>query len=261
MRLLFWRGKDRPNPVLLPEGKLSYSFFAGATAVAVVVVALLIFIGRMGYARADFVLLPPNYGSPSVSLPPALPSENPGGPSSPSEYTYGTSMGLPTAPVTIVVYSDFLCRTCQDFALTTEKELEKAFIETGQVRLVYKNFFVYGSNSVLAAEAAECAAEQGKFWPYHDLLMQTNLPTEMGKLSIAELEDLAGQAGLDTRSFDDSLTSGKYKEKVLGDDAEARQLGVTGPPTFFINRMKGSGYKTFEAFQKVINEILERSAG
>jgi protein-disulfide isomerase len=226
------------------HGRLSYWVFTGATIVAVVFAAALIFIGRMGYAKADFTLLPPNAQTPDISQ-----QANP-----------GTSIGSPQAPVTIVVYSDFFCGLCQRFALTTEKELEKVYIETGQVRLVYKTIIVHGDQSILVSEAAECAAEQNKFWPYHDLLMQTQLSPSAENVTIETLEVMAGQVGLDMASFDTSLRSEKYREKVLSDDAEGKRLGVNGAPTFFVNRMKGLSYMPFETFQKVINELTVKSA-
>jgi protein-disulfide isomerase len=238
---------DRLISRLFPDGRLSHWAFAGATVVAVVIVSLLIFVGRTGYANTDFITLPPNSAYPSITPVPALPA---------GTLAYGTSLGRPDAPVTIVMYSDFLCGHCQDFSLTTEKDLEKAYIDTGQVRLVYKYFVAFGDDSTLVAEAAECAAEQNMFWPYHDLLMQKLLYP--GKdISIDALEGLAGQVGLDMKSFDASLRAGKYKEKVLADDAEARQLGIKGPPVFFINNMKGIGNKPFEAFQKVISGLVK----
>lgn len=236
----------------LTDGKLGHLLFVAATAVAALIAVALILVGRMGYAKADFVPLPPDQPSPSVPTLPALPAGNPG------EIVYGTSIGSPDAPVIMVMYSDFLCSACQQFAATTEPELRKAFIETGQMRLVYKPFIVNGEESILAAEAAESAAEQNEFWPYYDRLMQAKLSSH--DLSIEKLEGLAEGLGLDMTAFDVDLRSGKYHDQVISDDAEARELGVRGPPTFFINRMKGLGNKPFEAFQKVISEILEGSS-
>ena len=225
-----------------PGRKFSWASFAVATAIAIVAVSALIILGRVSYARTDFFPLPPTSDSPGVTtLPP------------------DTFIGSPNALVTIVVYSDFQCGPCQAFALITEKELERNYIEAGKVRIVYKHLIEGGEESMLAAQAAECAAEQNKFWPYHDLLMQIRASSTVSDLSVAKLESLAQQLGLNIETFDDSLMSGKFKEKVLHDDAEARALGVTGTPTFFINRMKGTGYKPFEAFQKVIEELLHRS--
>ncbi len=253
--------KDRLKSIWLPDGKLSNAAFVTATAAALAITVALILVGRMGYADTDFVPLPPNYGSPSVPSLAAPAAEGTGGTSSTGPFTCATSIGSPEAPVTLFVYSDFLCSVCQRFALTTEKDLEKAYVETGTVRLIYKYFIGNGEKSILVSEAAECAAEQGKFWPYHDLLMQTGLTPETEELNIDYLDNLAGQAGLNVSAFDASLRSGKFKEKVVADDAEARGLGVKGPPTFFVNRMKGSGNKPFEAFQKVINEIIGGSGG
>lgn len=251
---------DRWVAFLLPDGGLSHWAFAGATTVAIVAAVFLIGLGRVSYARTDFFPLPPFAASPSVTLDPALGTEASGAvPSSPAPIS-GTSLGSPQAPVTIVVYSDFQCSACQQFAATTEKELESSYVATGKVRLIYKHLIVHGEESRLAAQASECAAAQGKFWPYHDLLMQMRASPEKDDLSIATLEGLAQQVGLDMAAFDASLRSGKYDAKVTSDDAEGRALGVPGTPTYFVNRMKGSGYKPFAAFQKVVEELLKESA-
>ncbi len=194
---------------------LSTGAFAVATAMAVVAAVILIILGRASFAKTDFFPIPPSSGSPSVTplLPP--PQTPPSGATpSPSVLISGTSIGSPNAPITIVVYSDFLCAPCQNFALTTEKELEKVYVETGKVRIVYKHFIVHGEESMLAAQAAESAADQNKFWPYHDLLMQMRASPKSDDLSEAKLESLAEQAGLDVAAFSASLGSGKYKEKV-----------------------------------------------
>ncbi len=239
---------------------LSNGAFAVATAVAIVAAAVLIMLGRASYARTGFFLLPPISGSPSVTTLPAPPEANPpGATTSPSAFISGTSNGSPSAPITIVVYSDFQCVPCQQFALTTEKELERVYVETGKVRLVYKHFIVYGEESMLAAQAADSAAEQNKFWPYHDLLMQMQASPKVEDISVAKLKSLAEQVGLNMAAFDASLKSGKYREKVIHDDAEGRALGITGTPTFLVNRMKGIGNKPLEAFQKVLEELLEGS--
>ncbi len=190
-----------------------------------------------------------------TTLPPT-----PGTPPSPPVPISGKSKGSPNAPVTIIDYSDFQCSHCQEFALTIEKQLQTAYIDTGKVLFIYKHIIAYGEESQLAAEASEAAAEQGKFWPYYDLLMQARASTKTDDLPISKLQSLAQQVGLDMETFNASLQSHKYREKVLQEDAEGRALGVTAVPTFFINGIKKDGASSFEELQVIIDDILEKSS-
>lgn len=188
--------------------------------------------------------------------PPSLPSPT----TSPPVVISGKSKGLPNAPVIIINYSDFQCGHCQQFTLTIEKQLETAYIDTGKVLFIYKHIIAYDEESQLAAEASEAAAEQDKFWPYHDLLMQARASTKTDDLPISKLQSLAQQVGLDMETFNASLESGKYREKVLQEDTEGRALGVTAIPTFFINGIKKDGASSFEELQIIIDDILRKSS-
>jgi protein-disulfide isomerase len=168
-----------------------------------------------------------------------------------------TSRGSPSAPVTIIEYSDFQCARCQQFALTVEKQLEAAYIETGKVRLTYKFVNGWGDESLHANEAAACAAEQGKFWEYYFLLMEQRFSSSKEDVTAEKLQSLAQQLGLDMNKFNASLLSGKYEAQIRQQDAECRALGVTGTPTFFINGMKKAGAENLQDLQNVIDPILE----
>jgi protein-disulfide isomerase len=254
------RVTSRLAAAISPNGGLSNWAFITATIVAVLAAVGMIFLGRISYSKPDFSLLASNINSPGVTnLTPLLTGISGEASSSPA-FIYGTSIGSLDAPVTIVVYSDFQCGICQKFALTIEKQLEKAYVETGKVRYIYKHFIVHDNDSLLAAEAAECAAEQNLFWPYHDLLMKARPSSNVTDITVDYLASVAQQLGLDMATFNASLESGKYQEKVMQDDAEGRTLGVTGPPTFFINRMRGKGFHSFEAFQQVIEDQIRRNA-
>jgi protein-disulfide isomerase len=219
--------------------------FIGVTAMAVVMAVILVILGWVS-----------SHGE-TISPPPPTTTSTP----SPTVIVSGTSIGSPKAPVTIVMYSDFQCSHCQRFALTIEKQLESNYVETGKVRIIYRHIVAYGPESLLAAEAAECAAEQNRFWPYHDLLMQLRASSTADDLPIEKLQSLAQQIGLDMATFNASLESGKYEAKVMRDDAEGRALGLTNIPAFFINGVKAddSVAGSFEAFQKILDDILTRS--
>lgn len=172
----------------------------------------------------------------------------------------GNSIGSPTAPVTLVIYSDFQCHFCQQFALGIQKQLEATYVTDGKLRMIYAHIIAYGDESELAAEASECAAEQNQFWPYHDLLMQLRLSPTNEDLSIEKLVDLAKQLGLNIDTFTASLTSGKFKARVAQEDSDGRSLGFTGIPKFYFNGVaaEDSIGNSFENFQKVIDAELAR---
>ena len=171
---------------------------------------------------------------------------------------YRNSKGSPDAPVTIIEYADFQCYYCQQFAINIEPQLEKLYIATGKVRLVYRHFVIYEDESWKAAEASECASEQSQFWPYYNALMRFRASPQTEDLSVLRLESLAQQLGLDMTLFKSSLESGKYKARVIQDDAEGRALGIAGTPTFFINGVRLNGATSIQALQRIIDPILDR---
>ena len=122
-----------------------------------------------------------------------------------------------------------------------------------QVRLVYRDFPLESihANAFPAAEAANCANEQGQFWPYHDMLFSM----EKG-LSTRAYTDYASELGLNLDDFEACLESGKYKEEVQADFDFAAELGVRSTPTFFINGIALVGAQPFEVFQDVIEKEL-----
>lgn len=168
----------------------------------------------------------------------------------------GPSLGRPEAPVSIVEFSDFQCSFCKRFWAATLPQLKNSFVQKGQVRFVYRHFAILGKHSTLAAQASECAGEQGKFWPYHDRLFQNQ-----GGLAYTEakLKHYASEMGLVSKVFSQCLGSGKFLKKVEGETAVAAFLGARGTPAFFVNGRLLSGAQPFEVFQAVISEELKRS--
>jgi protein-disulfide isomerase len=161
--------------------------------------------------------------------------------------------GTERAPVTIVKFEDFQCPYCKTVQ-TTYQELLKRY--NGKVRLVHKDLPLDAIHPQArqAAEAARCAGEQGKFWEYHDRLY-ANSP----KAGIDELKSYGKDIGLNMTSFDQCVTSGKYRAAVQSDLNEGAQLGLTGTPTFFINGREISGAQPVEAFTAIIDEELNQA--
>ncbi|MGH7771449.1 MAG: DsbA family protein, partial [Candidatus Binatia bacterium] len=128
----------------------------------------------------------------------------------------GHALGSANAPVTIVEFSDFQCSFCKKFWNDTLPRLKETYIKKGKVRFIYRHFAILGKLSEQAAQAAECAGEQGKFWEYHDRLF-----ANQGAFTDGKLKRYAGELKLNAAAFSKCLDSGKYKEKVQGETAVA----------------------------------------
>jgi protein-disulfide isomerase len=164
--------------------------------------------------------------------------------------------GNAAAPVTIIEYGDFQCPSCGTFARGTEGELIRRYLDTGKAKLVWKNFAWIGNESKVAAQAAACAGDQGKFWEYHDYLYAHQRGENTGTFSSANLKAFASSLGVDRPPFDACLDSGRYKAVVDSDGNEVRRLGLTGTPTFVINGTRVVGAQPLAVLAGVIDQKL-----
>jgi len=122
-----------------------------------------------------------------------------------------------------------------------------------KVQLVFRDFPLPMHNQAqIAAEAAQCANDQNKFWEYHDHLFKNQRA-----LAAENLKEHAQAVGLDADAFNACLDSGKFRQDVNKDHQEGISVGVTGTPAFFVNGRFLSGAQPFEAFQRIIDEELE----
>jgi protein-disulfide isomerase len=159
------------------------------------------------------------------------------------------SIGPVDAPITIVEFSDFQCPYCQK-SVTVLKELRRAYGQ--RIRMVYRDY--PGPNhpyAQQAAEAAHCAGQQSKYWEYHDILFDRQLPGKGW-----DFPALAKELGLHMDTFVTCLSSGRYREEVSKDLQDGLTLGITSTPTFFINGRPLVGAKPFAEFQAVIDRLL-----
>jgi len=123
------------------------------------------------------------------------------------------SKGLATAPVTIIEFSDFECPFCARFYSQTLNQIEEKYIKTGKVRLVYRDYpLSFHPSAQKAAEGAECADEQGKFWEMHDKIFENQQA-----MGVSDLKRYAQEFGLNTSQFNDCLDSGKMASEVKKD--------------------------------------------
>jgi protein-disulfide isomerase len=160
------------------------------------------------------------------------------------------SIGPSNAPVTIVEYGDFGCTTCRAWFKAGIQEQVLAHYGD-QVRFVWKDFPIITAQSPKAAEAGQCAFDQGKFWPYHDLLYN-----RAPALSVSDLKSYAAELGLDTAEFNRCLDSGRYQAKVNQSLQEAYKRGFQGTPSFLVNNQPLAGPPSFETLKNLIDPIL-----
>jgi protein-disulfide isomerase len=170
----------------------------------------------------------------------------------------GPTRGSDKAPVTLVEFSDFRCSFCRKFWQTTLPLLDKKYISTGKVKFIYRHFAVLGRPSELAAQAAECAGEQGKFWEYHDKLF-ASAGSPLAFID-GKLKGYATELGLKSEAFNQCLDSGKHLKKVKGETAVATLLGARGTPAFFLNGQLIVGAQPFEVFESLIEEALKKES-
>ena len=163
-------------------------------------------------------------------------------------------LGDKNAPVTIIEFSDFQCPYCERFYTQTLSQIKTKYIDTGKVKFVFRDYpLPFHSNAEKAAEAAECADEQGKFWEMHNKIF-----SEQPSLSLENLKKWASDIGLDMKEFNDCLDSGKMAEEVKKDLTDGSKVGVTGTPGFFVNGYPLVGAQPFAAFEQLVESELKK---
>ena len=170
-------------------------------------------------------------------------------------------LGDANAPITWIEYSDFECPYCQRFHPTTQQMMQDY---AGQVKLVFRHFPLSFHEPVAskAAVAAECAAAQGgdkAFWDFADVYFPRTLANGQG-LSTGTLTDIAKEIGLNTKKFDDCLTSGKYDSVIQADIAGGSGAGVTGTPGSIVIDANGQAYSIpgaipYEQVQSILDQL------
>jgi protein-disulfide isomerase len=163
------------------------------------------------------------------------------------------SVGPATAPVTIIEFSDFQCPFCQR-VMPTLKQLRDKYGD--RVRVVWKDFPLTSIHpqAFKAAEAGNCAREQGKFWEYHDRLF-----SNQQALQPEFLKKYAADAGLDAAKFNACLDTAKYSDRVQEQMGIGTGLGVQSTPSLFVNGRLVAGAQPLEVFESIIDEELERA--
>lgn len=173
----------------------------------------------------------------------------------------GRNMGDPNAPIVMDVYSDFQCSACAIFAKQVEPLLAEQYVANGQLYITYRQFPILdrGTNeSQQSASASMCAAEQNRFWDYHDMLFANVLGVNAGSFTEKRLIAFAEELDLDMDAFRACLSDNTYQDEISADISAGQQLGLTGTPSVFVNGTQiAPGFvPSFEQLQEVFQEIL-----
>ena len=172
-------------------------------------------------------------------------------------------LGDPNAPITLIEFGDYQCHFCNVHFHNTEHSLLENFIKTGKVKMIFKDFTIIGPDSVNAAHGTHCANDQGKFWEYHDILYNNWTGENNGWASSDNLLRFAQEIELDIDQWSDCMIDEKYSQIISNSSKDARELGITGTPAFFVigpdNEItRISGAQPYESFEKIFNSELEK---
>ena len=171
-------------------------------------------------------------------------------------------LGDPNAPITLVEFGDYQCHYCNVFFQSIEKDIVKNYVDTGKVKIIFKDYNIIGEDSVIASQGAHCANDQGLFWEYHDILYSNWTGENNGWASPENLAIFAQQIGLNMNKWSECMKKGSHSQIILKSNDDARTLELTGTPAFFIINSEGKvsklfGAQPFEVFKKIFDNQLE----
>ncbi len=148
----------------------------------------------------------------------------------------GEVYGDPDAPITIMEFGNYQCPACQTFAFQVKPQVDLAYIQTGQAKLVFHDFPTTPlPHSFLAARAVRCAGDQDRYFEYHDEVFRTLREWSAPRSPVGHFNDLAAQVGLDGQAFEMCLESDRHADVVTANLTLGLKLGVTGTPTIFVH--------------------------
>jgi len=172
-------------------------------------------------------------------------------------------LGDPNAPITLVEFGDYQCFFCNKYFHDTEHDILTNFVETGKVKIIFKDYTIIGPDSVTAAHAAHCANDQGMFWEYHDILYNNWAGENNGWASSGNLLQFAQDIELDIDNFSECMLNEIHTSIITNSNSDAQTLGLTGTPAFFVigsdNQVtKISGAQPYEVFKGIFDSELKK---
>jgi protein-disulfide isomerase len=176
----------------------------------------------------------------------------------PVELTYSDKdyvQGAEDAPITLVEFSDYRCPYCTRFEIETRQALMDRY--EGLIKFVYRDYPIFGGDSIRAAVAARCADEQGRFWDYHRAIFLSQAQEEPSPLDNATLVQLATQISMNVENFNSCMQDQAIIDEVLSNIDNAYSLvGGSGTPTFLLNGKVISGALPYRNFVQLIDAEL-----
>jgi len=172
-------------------------------------------------------------------------------------------LGDNNAPITLVEFGDYQCHFCNVFFHNTEDKIVQKYVETGKVKIIFKDYNIIGPDSVNASHGAHCANEQGLFWEYHDILYSNWTGENNGWASSENLLKFAKQLNLDLDQWSDCMLNGNNSQTILASNEDAKALELTGTPAFFVIGPDGEttrlfGAQPFETFERIFETELKK---
>lgn len=161
-------------------------------------------------------------------------------------------LGNSNAKVTVIEYADFQCPFCKEFQVKVFPRIKEKFIDTGKIKFIYQHHPFLGEESFMAAEASECAKDQGKFWEYHDLIFAKQTGENIGDFTTEKLKQYGKDLNLNTETFNKCLDDRKYKDRVNNQVLLGSDYGVNSTPTIFINGKKFEGVTPLYKLEQAI---------
>jgi len=230
-------------------------------AIGAVIASIAIIVAFLGFEnitnQSELVIEP---SSPSPTIQEAAPSEI----TTNTFLANGSPiLGNRNAPITLVEFGDYQCHFCNVFFHSTEGDILKNYVETGKVRMIFKDYNIIGPDSINASHGAHCANDQELFWEYHDILYSNWAGENNGWASSENLGKFAQEIGLDMDEWSECMLNGLHSQIILASNQDARSLELTGTPAFFVIGPDGkitqmSGAQQFEAFEKIFEAELEK---
>jgi len=188
----------------------------------------------------------------------------------PAKVTMGTFLdngspilGSIDAPITLVEFGDYQCHFCNVFFHSTENKILQKYVETGKVKMIFKDFNIIGPDSVNASHGAHCAKDQGLFWEYHDILYSNWTGENNGWASSENLLKFAQEINLNVDQWSECMVNGANSQIILSSNENARSLELTGTPAFFVIGPDGKttrlfGAQPFETFENIFEIELKK---
>lgn len=170
----------------------------------------------------------------------------------------GRILGSPTAKVWMIIISDFQCPFCQRWHDESWDAIRREYVETGKIRVAYMNLpLSIHANALPAAEAAMCAAVQGKFWPVQDAIFRTQ--QQWARLPDAQsfFEGLAREAGVNVDTLRACVNAKATRPLIKSDEERSAQAGAQSTPTFFVGSQPLIGAQPLSAFRTAIDAALQ----